>query len=100
MSDEKILTQEQCKAIFRRVKLYILFLRRNRWKYKLDKYEFLLRKAYRIISVLEQQNIPGTDENIKRFIEINNDIGYFASLLYEDWLERISWLINPNDYSN
>lgn len=53
-----------------------------------------------LISALEQQNIPGTDENIKRFIEINNDIGYFASLLYEDWLERISWLINPNDYSN
>ena len=58
MSDEKILTQEQCKAIFRRVKLYILFLRRNRWKYKLDKYEFLLRKAYRIISVLEQHYNP------------------------------------------
>lgn len=53
-----------------------------------------------LISVLEQQNIPGTDENIKRFIEINNDMGYFASLLYEDWLERISCLINPNDYSN
>ena len=58
MSDEKILTQEQCKAVFRRAKLYILFLRRNGWKYKLDKYEFLLRKAYRIISVLEQHYNP------------------------------------------
>ncbi len=58
MSDEKILTQEQCKAIFRRTKLYILFLRRNGWKYKLDKYKFLLSKAYRIISVLEQHYNP------------------------------------------
>lgn len=58
MSDEKILTQEQCKAVFRRAKFYILFLRRNGWKYKLDKYEFLLRKAYRIISVLEQHYNP------------------------------------------
>ena len=58
MSDEKILTQEQCKAIFRRTKLYILFLRRNGWKYKLDKYKSLLRDAYRIIYVLEQHYNP------------------------------------------
>lgn len=51
-----------------------------------------------LIFILERENIPGTDENIKRFIEINNDISYFATLIYEDWLERMSWLINPNDY--
>ena len=57
MSDEKILTQEQCKAIFRRAKLYILFLRKTERKLGCDKYS-LIKMAYRIISVLEQHYNP------------------------------------------
>lgn len=58
MSDEKILTQEQGEAIFRRAKLYILFLRKTGRKLGCDKYALMIKIAHRIISVLEQYRIP------------------------------------------
>ena len=58
MSDDKILKQAQCKAIFRRAKLYILILRKTGRKLGCDKYSLMIKIAHRILSVLEQYRIP------------------------------------------
>lgn len=42
-----------------------------------------------LIQVLEEEDIPGTDTNIRLFMEINSDMRNFREAMTAEWFERM-----------
>lgn len=45
-----------------------------------------------LIQVLEEEDIPGTDTNIRLFMEINSDMHLFREAMTVEWFERMGYI--------
>lgn len=46
-----------------------------------------------LIGVLEDEGIPGTDTNIRLFMEINSDMKAFREAMTSEWFERMGSIV-------
>ena len=49
-----------------------------------------------LIRVLEEEYIPGTDANIRLFMEINSDMRNFREAMTAEWFERMGSIARKN----